>query len=102
MIVFGGLVAQSVEQCPFKALVESSSLSQPTSLRLNAVKAKAATPKRSAGGRRTSRAKSYGSASQLQQTTRNFSRSTENVTGRFPAHSPSSSNAAGESQTSSN
>src|SRR5271170_5961360 len=27
---FGGLVAQSVEQCPFKALVESSSLSQPT------------------------------------------------------------------------
>ena len=33
MIVFGGLVAQSVEQCPFKALVESSSLSQPTSLR---------------------------------------------------------------------
>ena len=30
MDVFGGLVAQSVEQCPFKALVESSSLSQPT------------------------------------------------------------------------
>ncbi len=35
-----GLVAQSVEQCPFKALVESSSLSQPTNFRLNSVKAK--------------------------------------------------------------
>src|ERR1700733_9363291 len=47
MIVFGGLVAQSVEQCPFKALVESSSLSQPTSLRFHCVKPRAAAPKRS-------------------------------------------------------
>ena len=29
-MVFGGLVAQSVEQCPFKALVVGSSPTQPT------------------------------------------------------------------------
>jgi hypothetical protein len=33
MIIFGGLVAQLVEQCPFKALVQGSSPCQPTSLR---------------------------------------------------------------------
>ena len=33
MTIFGGLVAQLVEQCPFKALVVGSSPTQPTSLR---------------------------------------------------------------------
>src|ERR1035437_6193871 len=49
--VLAGLVAQLVEHCPFKALVRGSSPRQPTSLRLNAVKAKAAAPKRSPGAR---------------------------------------------------
>ena len=33
MIIFGGLVAQLVEQCPFKALVQGSSPCQPTTFK---------------------------------------------------------------------
>src|ERR1035437_1633222 len=54
--VLAGLVAQLVEHCPFKALVRGSSPRQPTSLRLNAVKAKAAAPKHSVGGPTINRA----------------------------------------------
>ena len=53
MMLFGGLVAQLVEQCPFKALVQGSSPCQPTSLRSEPRRrAKTAAPKRSEGGLR--------------------------------------------------
>lgn len=46
MIAFDGLVAQLVEQCPFKALVPGSSPGQPTSLRSERKRrAKTAAPK---------------------------------------------------------
>src|ERR1035437_9474668 len=58
--VLAGLVAQLVEHCPFKALVRGSSPRQPTSLRSNVVKAKAAAPKRSVGGGTKNRAQGTG------------------------------------------
>src|ERR1044071_1308328 len=62
-----GLVAQLVEQCPFKALVQGSSPCQPTSLRPQRSESEAATPDRETrrrAGVERGRAASFGSASQ--------------------------------------
>src|ERR1039457_1532960 len=97
-----GLVAQLVEQCPFKALVQGSSPCQPTSLRFpQTLRTAARQASQMMVGRISNRlVKSDGCRAKakrkrtVQQTTRSFSRSTENFTGKFPASSPSSSKEA--------